>query len=407
MLVEYHGTQTVVVFGLGHVGLVTAVMLARRGHWVTGVDVDAARVAQIARDEVPFREPLLVEYLHEELARGTLSVTTNARLAVEESGVALVCVGTPMGEDGEPDLQAVAQVLREIGLALRAVDSFYVVVLRSTVPPTALDELGVILESASGKRLDKDFGFCTWPEFLREGSAIHDFESPPFMVIGRRELKSAGLVAGLQGTWATERVLVDLGTAMLVKYVSNAWHALKVTFANEVGDIATRLGLDAQEVMRVFVQDRVLNISALYLRPGAPFGGSCLPKDVAALTRMTGMLTPVLDAITESNQTRIKCLVGRVLGMGWERIGVLGLSFKHGTDDLRDSPGVQVVDTLMELGIEYGFEVWVYDPDVQDVPGLVADLDSLVAWAEGLVMVKAFTLPEDCELPVVTWGASS
>lgn len=399
----------VAVFGMGHVGLVTAVMLAQYGHEVIGVEVDADRLAMLRAGTVPFREPSLSGLLAHAVHQGRLRFTEDGAAAAAACDMSLVCVGTPTLRDGTVDLSAVYQVLDVIAEGARCGDlagrrtDVHVVVLRSTVPPAMIASLTPHLDRL--KVGDVPIGFCTNPEFLREGSAVSDFINPPFVVIGRDDDATGQRVAALYDALKATVLMMDTKTAMLLKYVSNAWHALKVAFANEVGDIAAQLGVNGGTLMAAFTQDTALNISSAYLRPGEPYGGSCLPKDLRALMSMTLANTPVLSAIAESNGHRISRIVMKAKLTCGPRIGVVGLSFKPGTDDLRDSPWAAVVDALLDDG---ACDVRVYDPDV---PAEAAwpyspylwhrdHFDELAQWSTGMVIGKPEVVPADAQLPV-------
>jgi GDP-mannose 6-dehydrogenase len=295
---------------------------------------------------------------------GRLSATTNPGKAVQESELSLICVGTPSNPNGSLDLTYIRRVAEQIGLALATKDSRHTVVVRSTMLPGTVDnEVVQILERSSGKRAGEDFGVCINPEFLREGTSIKDFYGPPFTLIGADDAKSAGLLRTLYSNIDAPVFLTSIRTAEMVKYVCNCFHALKVSFANEVGNVCKGLGIDSHEVMRVFCQDTKLNISPSYLKPGFAFGGSCLPKDLRAMNYRAKQLdveTPVLSAILQSNRLQIERAVDMVLRSGKKRVGVLGFSFKAGTDDLRESPMVVLIETLIGKGLQLS----IYDRDV-------------------------------------------
>ncbi len=367
----------IAVFGLGHVGLITAAMLAEWGHTVVGVDCDARVRDLVQAGRAPFREYGLEPLVQRGLEQGRLHVTADAGQAVAQSQISLVCVGTP--EDpgtGLPDLRAVERVLAEIGAALQETDAAHLVVIRSTVPPWKWAELEAHFRRASRQEVS----LCAHPEFLREGQALDDFESPPFVILGHENPGAGELLGALYAGRGLPLLSTTPETAMLLKYACNAWHALKVAFANEIGAIAARAGSDGGEVMSLLVQDEHLNLSPAYLRPGGPYGGSCLPKDLAAL-RAFQVGTPLLEAIHWSNRAHLNTLVERALDTGATRYGVLGLSFKLGTSDLRESPAVQVVARLRAAGRD----VRIYDPDVppelagEHAPYLVG-WDALAAW---------------------------
>jgi GDP-mannose 6-dehydrogenase len=388
----------ITVFGLGRAGAVTAALLAHLGHNVYGVDTDLDKLALLRLGRIPFYEPDLSQYVYEGLDTGRLSITTDGEDAVRHSEFSLICVGTP-NCDGGVELSAVYNVLETIGKALREHTTYHVVVLRSTVPIPELDKLLLHLEIKSRLEVGQDFGFCVNPEFLREGSAIKDFLNPPFVLIGQENKRAGKRLRELYNVIMAPQIMTDYRTAMLVKYVSNAWHALKIVFANEIGGIANALHIAPQEVMGVVTQDTMLNVSPAYMRPGGPYGGSCLPKDLTALLRMTMVQSPVLAAIPQSNALHILDIIERILASGRQRIGVVGLSFKPDTDDLRGSPWAAVVDALLKAGRD----VKIYDPDVSHVMAgryrdmMVEEFDDLEAWAEQLFYAKPELVPNSTQ----------
>ena len=353
------------VLGLGYVGAVSAVCLAAEGHDVVGVDTNPVKVAMLANGESPVIEAGVAKLAREAVAAGRLSATFDLQRAVAETQLAFVCVGTPSRHNGSLDLSYLKRVCQDLGSALRTKEGFFVVVVRSTVlPGTMRDVVIPTLETASGRKVAVDFGVCMNPEFLREGSAVDDFRHPPKVVVGSSDERSRNTLAGLVESAGTPSVYVELETAELVKYADNAWHGLKVAFANEIGTLAKAEGLDGRQVMRIFCSDEKLNISAAYLRPGFAFGGSCLPKDLRALCHRSHDLDldlPVLTSILPSNRQQLERAFELVTSSEHRRIGVLGLSFKAGTDDLRESPLVDLVERL----IGKGYEVRVYDHNVQ------------------------------------------
>jgi GDP-mannose 6-dehydrogenase len=352
------------VFGLGYVGTVSAACFARDGHEVVGVDPNPTKVEMIRSGQTPVIEPGLRELVGDAVRRGRLRATGDAVEAVHRSDLSLICVGTPSEPNGSLDLRAVRAVSEEIGGALATVRGRHAVVLRSTVLPGTTRRVVVpALEAASGKTAGRDFGVCVNPEFLREGTAVRDFDNPPKTVIGYNDESSGDLVAELYEAIDAPLIRLDVATAEMVKYADNAWHALKVGFANEVGNVAKLLGLDSHRVMAVFCQDTKLNLSPAYLKPGAPFGGSCLPKDLRALTYLARSLdleVPILASILPSNRLQVEKALQMVLNTGKRRVGVLGLSFKAGTDDLRESPLVELVERLIGKGLE----LRIYDRNV-------------------------------------------
>jgi len=349
------------VFGLGYVGCVTATSLAANGHTVIGVDVNPAKVDLLNSAQSPISEPGLGELLRQVVESGHLSATVTADLAVQETDVSLISVGTPSNHNGCMDLRSVDKVCSEIGESLSRKRNYHVVVVRSTVlPGTVLSRLVPILKQQSGRLPGSDYGVCMNPEFLREGSALADYHHPAYTLIGQLDHRSGDVVECMYEGVDAPVIRTDIPVAEMTKYVCNAFHALKITFANEVGALCKVGGIDGQQVMQILCQDQHLNISPAYLRPGFAFGGSCLPKDVRALVhwgREQDVDTPVLSAIMPSNQGQVERAIELVENTMRQRIGVLGLSFKPATDDVRESPTIVLIETL----VGRGYEVSVYD----------------------------------------------
>ena len=352
------------VFGLGYVGCVAAACLAEAGHDVVGVDVNPTKVEIINSGKSPIIEDGIGELIAKVVASGRLSATTDSARAIRDSEISLVCVGTPSNQNGSLHLRHVEQVCSEIGAALKHKKERHVVVIRSTMLPGTVENTVVpALEETSGKKAVKDFGICINPEFLREGSSLKDYHAPPFTLIGADDEATTSAVRSLYADINAPVYVTSLKTAEMVKYVCNCFHALKVTFANEVGNICKALQIDSHEVMQVFCQDTKLNLSPYYLKPGFAFGGSCLPKDLRAINYKAKELdveVPVLSAILPSNRLQIERAIEMVVRSGKKRVGVLGFSFKAGTDDLRESPIVTLIETL----IGKGFELAIYDRHV-------------------------------------------
>ena len=395
------------VFGLGYVGSVTAACLAREGHEVVAVDVNPQKAEMINAGASPVVERGLGELIADVVARGGLRATTSAREAVTCSDIALICVGTPSRANGRLDVDAVAGVGREIGAALRGRRRPYTVVLRSTVLPGTTEEVLLPavragLRASAGPPLQ----IALNPEFMREGSSLEDFARPPLTLVGCADAEGASRLRALYAGVEAPFVHTSVRTAEMVKYVANAFHALKVCFANEIADVCDGLGADAQQVMEIFRMDRKLSVSEAYLRPGFAFGGSCLPKDVRALlygARGADVLPPLLGAILPSNDVQVRHGVEAVLATGRRRIGVAGLSFKDGTDDLRESPLVTLVESL----IGKGCDVRVLDRNVslarlvganrryieEQIPHIASlmceDVEALLDHAEALVIGNA------------------
>jgi GDP-mannose 6-dehydrogenase len=352
------------VLGLGYVGAVSAACLARDGHEVIGVDPERTKVDLINAGKTPIIENDVGSIIATQVAAGKLRATTELPQAVRHTDLSLVCVGTPSLPNGGIDLKYVRRVCEEIGQTLAAHPGAPVIVMRSTMLPGTMREVVIpTLEKFSGKRAGEEFGVCINPEFLREGTAVHDYYHPPKTVIGEVNRASGDLLASLYAAMPGPMIRSDIETAEMVKYADNAWHALKVGFANEIGNLCKGVGVDAHRVMDIFCQDRKLNLSPYYLKPGFAFGGSCLPKDVRALlykAKTLDLSLPILSSILPSNALQIERGLQAVIEKGGRKVGILGFSFKAGTDDLRESPMVELAERL----IGKGYELRVYDRNV-------------------------------------------
>ena len=349
------------VFGLGYVGCVSLACFADSGHEVIGVDINPTKVAMINQGHSPIIEDGLTELLTKGVQQGCIRATNDVRQAIQESDVSIICVGTPSRRNGSLNTDYIIRVSTEIGLCLAEKEPYHLVVVRSTMLPGSCEELVIpALEDASGKQVGQEFGVCYNPEFLREGSSIKDFANPPYTVIGSHDDRATAQLSELYATVDADTVVVPIKVAEMIKYASNAYHALKITFANEMGNICKQLGIDSHEMMDLFCQDTKLNVSRAYLKPGFAFGGSCLPKDLRAILyhcRRLDVRAPVLEAILPSNEHQIDLAFQLIRRTGCKRVGALGFSFKAGTDDLRESPMVELIERL----IGKGYEVAVYD----------------------------------------------
>jgi GDP-mannose 6-dehydrogenase len=348
--------MNVSVFGLGYVGSVSAASLAADGHCVVGVDVNPDKVAAVSAGKSPIVEPGLEDALGRAVSEGRLRATTSTPDAVRDTDVSLICVGTPSRRNGSLDLTYLERVCEQIGAAIAPKSKYHVVVVRSTVLPGTTH--GVVipaLERTSGKRYGDGFGVSVNPEFLREGTALKDFRKPPLTVVGHNHAADASGTIALYHAIDAPLVSTSIRVAEMVKYTSNAWHALKVCFANEIGNVCKRLGVDSHDVMDIFCRDEKLNLSSYYLKPGFAFGGSCLPKDVRALqyrARELDVELPVISSILPSNRLQIDQALDLILETGKKNIGLLGFSFKAGTDDLRESPVVILAEMLLGKGCQ-------------------------------------------------------
>ncbi len=402
----------IAIFGLGYVGTVSAACFARDGHHVTGVDINPEKVADIRKGKSPIIEPGLAESIQAGINSGRLSATIDLDQAIQENDLAMICVGTPSQKNGGLDLTYVKNVCSSIGQSLKKKSSFTTIIIRSTVlPGTATNHILPVLEANSGKKAGRDFGFCINPEFLREGSAIRDFDAPPFTVIGEIDERSGAVVAELYATINAPIFRVPLGPAEMIKYASNAFHALKIVFANEIGNLCQMYGIDSHQVMEIFVKDTKLNLSPAYLKPGFAFGGSCLPKDLRAMlyaARQADVDMPVMEAILPSNEKQAQKAFALLEESGKRKVGLIGLSFKPNTDDLRESPATDLAERL----IGKGYELSIYDHEVslsrllgsnrsyieEVIPHISSlmqlSLEDTIAQAEAVVVAKQLSVDE-------------
>lgn len=391
------------IFGLGYVGCVGMGCLAAKGHNVVGVDVSEEKI-RLINDGKPTIVEKDIDVLIENAHRQGMAKATNDYVsAVMETDISFLCVGTPSAPNGHLNLDYIMQTAREIGEALRRKNTFHVVVIRSTVFPGTNAKVSSLIEELSGKKRNVDFAVVSNPEFLREGTAVKDYLNPPLTVLGSESEEAIGILKRLYETSGAPIEVVDIKVAEMIKYVNNSYHALKVVFGNEIGRICKALNIDSHEVMRLFCMDRQLNISPYYFMPGFAYGGSCLPKDLKGLKTLAHDLyldTPVLNAIDESNQVHLQSVISYIENVGKRKIGVLGLSFKSGTDDMRNSPVVNVIEHFHGKG----YEIRIYDKNVsisrllgknksiiaEKLPHLNVmlqdDLEDVTNWAELLVI---------------------
>ena len=351
------------IFGLGYVGCVGMGCLASQGHKIIGVDVSDKKVELINQGVPTIVEKDIDKLIMDGHKKGMVSATKDFVKAVHSSDISFICVGTPYSDNGHLDLTYIMKTAEQIGEALKEKTGFHVVVIRSTVFPGTNEKVGQLIADISGKEIDKDFAIVSNPEFLREGTAVNDYLNPPLTVIGSSSEKAVDIMKQVY-EWSSAPVeIVPIGVAEMIKYVNNSYHALKVVFANEIGSICKKLNIDSHEVMRIFCMDKQLNISPYYFRPGFAYGGSCLPKDLRGLQTLAHDLyldTPVLNAISPSNSTLIERQTEAIEKFGKKKIGVLGLSFKAGTDDMRNSPIIHIIEALHGKG----FEVKIFDKNV-------------------------------------------
>jgi GDP-mannose 6-dehydrogenase len=392
------------VFGLGYVGAVSLACLARDGHSVTGVDIDRAKLDLIRAGNTPVVEEGMPQLMAQAVASGQVHVTDDVRAAVLASDLSLVCVGTPSLPNGSQDQRAILRIAHDLGRALRDKRSTHTLVFRSTlVPGTVEDALRPVLEEASGKREGLEFHVCFQPEFLREGSSIRDYDHPPFTIVGARAPEPVEQLRALFGHLPCAFHATSIRAAEMVKYCCNNFHALKITFANETARLCAALGVDPFEVMELVCRDTQLNLSRAYLRPGFAFGGSCLPKDLRAtcyLAKTRDVELPMLAGVLASNQAHLEQALHKILAAEVRHVGFIGLSFKQGTDDLRESPLVR----LAEHCIGKGLQLLVYDPDVHLSRLLGANrrfIQSTIPHIDGLIRPDIESVVRDSELLVV------
>jgi GDP-mannose 6-dehydrogenase len=352
------------IFGLGYVGTVCAGCFAKEGHEIVGVDPLRTKVDLINAGKSPIIESDIEEIIAEAVKAGRLRATDDSVQAIQDTDLSLVCVGTPSQINGNLDLTHVRHVCEQVGHALKGKSARHTVVMRSTILPGTMGRMVIpVLEESSGKKAGTDFGVCNNPEFLREGSAVADFIFPAKTVIGEVDRRSGDTLAALYANLDAPLIRTDIETAEMIKYIDNSWHALKIGFANEVGNLCKAFSIDAQRAMEIFCQDTKLNISPAYLMPGFAFGGSCLPKDLRALAysaKLHDVELPILNSILPSNELQIARGLQLIMDKGRKRIGILGFSFKAGTDDLRESPMIEIIERLTGKG----YDVRIYDKNV-------------------------------------------
>lgn len=352
------------IFGLGYVGCVSLGCLAKNGHTVIGVDVNIDKINQINQGKATIIEAEIEAIIYEGFKAGTLSATADIDYAIDNSEISIVAVGTPSTEKGHLNLDYIFKVAENIGNALKSKDTYHVIAIRSTVLPGTCEKFARIVEEKSGKKSDVDFALVDNPEFLREGTAVRDYFNPPLTLIGGTSEKATAIMAKLYENLPGEIIIADTKVAEIMKYVNNTYHALKISFANEIGNICQSLGIDSLKVMDIFSRDKELNISPYYFKPGFAYGGSCLPKDLKGLQTLAHDLyvdVPVINNIDRTNEIQLSRAISLLSKYFGKKIAVLGLSFKAGTDDLRNSPSVDIVETL----IGKGFDVSIYDANIQ------------------------------------------
>lgn len=391
------------IFGLGYVGCVSLGCLAKNGHTVIGVDTSEIKIGQINNGLPTIIEKDIDIMIQEQHEAGRISATSDYVSAIRQTELSIIAVGTPSSHTGHLDLSFIYKVAENFGEALKNKEDFHVIAIRSTVTPGTAEKVAKIIEEHSGRKSNIDFAVLVNPEFLREGTAVYDYYHPPLTLIGSHHKKAADKLASIYSSLPAELVITDVNVAEMMKYVNNTFHALKISFANEVGNICTAMNIDSHKVMEIFCMDKVLNISPYYFKPGFAYGGSCLPKDLKGLQTLAHdhyVKAPVIEHIDNTNELQISRAVDKIRNCGKRKIAFLGLSFKAGTDDLRNSPAVAVVEILLGKG----YEIQIYDKNVQlskltgtnkeyidrHIPHLsklmVTDMRELIDYAEVIVV---------------------
>tara|TARA_B100001173_G_C16028363_1_gene565197 strand:+ start:1069 stop:2376 length:1308 start_codon:yes stop_codon:yes gene_type:complete len=353
------------IFGLGYVGCVSLGCLGQQGHNVVGVDINQKKVDLINSGKATIVEKDIDIIIKEQVSLKNIKATTDFNEAVLNSDISIIAVGTPSSSDGKLNLDYVYRVAKNIGIAINKKNSFHTVVIRSTIIPGTAEKVAKIIEDNSSKIYELDFSIVVNPEFLREGTSIYDYYNPPITVIGSSHQKSKEIICSIYNELPGELVLIDVRTAEILKYVNNSFHALKVSFANEVGNICKELSIDSQKVMEILCMDKKLNISSYYLKPGFAYGGSCLPKDLKAFQKLSkdqGLDSYLINSISSSNEYQIQKSIDLIKSFKLKKIGFMGLSFKAGTDDLRNSPTLNVINELLNNN----YEILIYDKNVQE-----------------------------------------
>lgn len=351
------------IFGLGYVGCVSAGCLAKNGHQIIGVDVSQTKVDQINAGKATIIEKDIDDIIRNQRQSGNLVATTNSKEAVLKTQISIICVGTPSSDKGHLNLEYIFKVAEDIALALKEKQEFHIIAIRSTIMPGTCDKVAILIENYSGKIRNKDFALVDNPEFLREGTAVHDYFNPPLTLIGSDNNAAARKLSELYTKLPAEIIITDLKVAEIMKYVNNTFHALKISFANEIGNICSEIDIDSHKVMEIFCKDKHLNISPYYFKPGFAYGGSCLPKDLKGLQTLAHDIyadTPIINSIHKTNENQIHRAIQTIYKHGSKKLGFLGLSFKEGTDDLRNSPAVSTIEAL----IGKGCDICIYDKNI-------------------------------------------
>jgi GDP-mannose 6-dehydrogenase len=391
------------IFGLGYVGCVSLGCLAKNGHTVIGVDTNSAKINQINAGKATIIEKEVDVIIAEQRSAGMISATDNVQEAILNSEISIIAVGTPSTDRGHLNLQYIFKVAENIGEALKNKNTFHIIAIRSTIMPGTCDKVADIIAENSGKRRNEHFAIVDNPEFLREGTAVQDYYNPPLTLIGSDNNKAAEKVADLYRQLPGEIIITDLKTAEIMKYVNNTYHALKISFGNEIGNICSELGIDSHKVMEIFCKDRQLNISPYYFKPGFAFGGSCLPKDLKGLQTLAHDLyvdVPVIDSINKTNELQIQRAIKVIYKHADKKLGFLGLSFKAGTDDLRNSPTVSIIESLLGKGCD----IRIYDKNINMamLTGTNKDyIDSRIPHLSNLLETDPAKIIKQCDIIII------
>jgi len=391
------------IFGLGYVGCVSLGCLAKNGHNVIGVDTNESKVAQINSGRATIIEKDVDTIIAEQRSAGRISATTDIQLAIKGSDISIIAVGTPSTDKGHLNLQYIFNVAENIGEVLKLKSTFHIIAIRSTIMPGTCDKFAGIVEKISGKKRNEGFAIVDNPEFLREGTAVKDYYNPPLTLIGSDNREAADKVADLYRQLPGEIVITDLKVAEIMKYINNTYHALKISFSNEIGNICSELNIDSHKVMEIFCKDKQLNISPYYFKPGFAYGGSCLPKDLKGLQTLAHDLyidVPVIDSINKTNDIQIQRAIKLIYKYWNKKLGFLGLSFKAGTDDLRNSPAVNIIEALLGKGCD----IVIYDKNINlaKLTGTNKEfIDSRIPHLSSLLVNDPAQLIDDCDVIVI------
>ena len=391
------------IFGLGYVGCVSLGCLAKNGHKIIGVDVSKTKVDQINSGKATIIEKDIEDIISVQRKEGNVEATMDARKAVLNTEISIICVGTPSSDKGHLNLDFIFKVADNIAVALKEKKEFHIIVIRSTIFPGTCDKVATLIEEVSGKQRNVHFAVVDNPEFLREGTAVHDYFNPPLTLIGSDNDKAANKVAELYKILPAEIIITDLKVAEIMKYVNNTYHALKISFGNEIGNICSEMGIDSHKVMEIFCKDKQLNISSYYFKPGFAYGGSCLPKDLKGLQTLAHDIyvdIPVINSIHKTNELQVQRAIKMIYKYGKKKLGFLGLSFKEGTDDLRNSPAVSIIEAL----IGKGCDICIYDRNINLslLTGTNKEyIDSKIPHLSSLMLDSAKKVIDKCDVIII------